>query len=213
MGRTRPTVGLLLDLLCESPDEQVASRVLFDPQRPLMRSGVCLTVRQQGDAVSLVSQQLAADDRVVDALLGRRRIDARLDTVARLVMPVASAARPLEEASIERQILEFLQARAGRSQTAAERLLFHLSSPPGAGELALVESVCARLHLPLVVMDLERLLASSLPIEEVFRLVAREALLLPAALCFRGFDALAADAARAPVAAARCWMRSNNVRG
>jgi len=54
------------------------------------------------------------------------------------------------------------------------------------------EAVCRTLSVPLVVADLERLLANLSPAEAVRRL-AREAMLLPAALCIENLDALIDD--------------------
>src|SRR5262249_32778499 len=73
---------------------------------------------------------------------------------------------------------------------------FHLVGPPGAGRRALAESVCRQLGIPLLVADLERLIAGPVSAAEAFRLIARETLLLPAALCLEHLAAVTSDPRR-----------------
>ncbi|HVE82800.1 MAG TPA: ATP-binding protein [Myxococcales bacterium] len=184
----RPSVSLAMDLFCDGADERFAARLSFDPQAPLMKHRL---LRLGEDAAApLLSRPLGMDDRVASFLLGRQRVDARLDGWARLVPPPA-APPPVIDAGMERRMRELVGAHDSGP------LCFHLHGPPSASPRALVESVCAGLGVPLMVADLERVIAGALPLPDAIWLLAREAALLPAALCVDGFDALSADPARA----------------
>jgi len=194
--RRRPSVGLAMDLFCGSAEEKLAARMFFDPQAPLLRYHLCRLAASADDIpASLLSRSLIIDDRVVDFLLGRQRTDARLDEAVRLVMPDDPAPPVVDDEIVER-IRRLVES--GDEPPAARRhnTTFHLFGPPGSGKRALAETVCRRLQIPLLVVDLERLLASSPVPGDAIRLLAREAMLLPAALCLENIDAILNDGAK-----------------
>ena len=188
----RPTVSLALDLFCDTAEDKLAARRAFDPRAALSRFQLCRaeTVEERGPA-SLLARPLALDDRVAGFLTGAQGVDARLAGAARL-LPPGPPDRPPINGEVERRILSLLEA----PPRPEPGLAFHLHGPPGAGLRALAESACSRLGMPLLLVDLERLLAGPLPPGDAFWLLAREAALIPAALCLEGFDALLADPAR-----------------
>ena len=75
-----------------------------------------------------------------------------------------------------------------------EQPIVYLQGPYGIGKQAIAEAVCGQRNLALLTVDFERLLAFS---EEAFQsalaCLYRESLLQPAALFFKGLDALLAD--------------------
>jgi AAA+ superfamily predicted ATPase len=189
----RPTVGLVLDLFCTTDEERLAARAPFDPQAPLFRYRLCRPTDAALDhALPLLRRPLALDDRIVDFLLGRKRMDRRLDDVARMVPPDDTT--PL---AADRELTGRMLAAIERSceQTGAQAL-FHLYGPRGAGTRSIAETVCRELGVPLIVADIERILAGSQPFADAIGLLVREALLWPAALCLEHLDALLDDAVR-----------------
>jgi Winged helix domain, variant/ATPase family associated with various cellular activities (AAA) len=189
--RTRPTVALAIDLLCGSAEERIAARMFFDPQAPLIRYSLCRLTPLTDDAPApLLSRSLIIDDRIVDFLLGRQRVDARLDEAVRLVMPGHVPSTIVDE-SMQERIRRLVESFDEGPDAGRHSPMVHLFGPAGSGTRALAEAVCGRLGIPLLVADLERLSPESV------RLLAREALLLPAALCLDNFDAATHDSARA----------------
>jgi SpoVK/Ycf46/Vps4 family AAA+-type ATPase len=194
--RKRPSVALAIDLLCGSAEEKIAARMFFDPQAPLFRYHLCRLAGSTDDIpASLLSRSLVVDDRVVDFLLGRQRVDARLDEAVRLVMPDEAASAVVDE-EIEARIRRVVEARDEALDGGRHNTTFHLFGPPGSGKRALAETVCRRLQIPLLVVDLERLLAHAATPGDAIRLLAREAMLLPAALCLENIDAILNDSAK-----------------
>ena len=193
--RKRPTVALTLDLLCAEAEATIAARLFFDPQAPLFRDDVLRIGHGPEDSpLPLLSRPLLVDDRIVEFLLGRQRLDARLGDAVRLVMP-DEAGPAIVDDTIERRIEHLIEASDEAADGGRRNTVFYLHGAAGSGRRALAEAVCRRLRVPLVVADLERLLASPSPADATRRL-AREAMLLPAALCIEHVDALIDDPAK-----------------
>jgi AAA+ superfamily predicted ATPase len=72
----RPTVDLILNLLCASADEKVARRSAFHPDAPLLR--LRLVRLDGGESAPLLRRVVAADDQVVRMVLGTGGLDFRL---------------------------------------------------------------------------------------------------------------------------------------
>lgn len=193
----RPSVGLILDLLCATPEAARDARAAFDPQAPLACYRLCrLQESATPDARSssgepptpLLSRTLCIDERMVDFLIGRARHDARLDGL--LLAPEGDAMAGLDAATEER-IVAMLRARPEHSHSPAP--VFHLWGPRGAARRELALAACRRVGAAALVADLQRALAAPVPLAEVLALLVREAALEAAVLCLENLDALAAD--------------------
>ena len=83
--RKKPSVDLVLNLLCETMPEKLAARLAFDPRSPLLKYRLLQMTDASPDGSSpLISRFLKLDDRIVNFLLGFQQIDARLEPFARL---------------------------------------------------------------------------------------------------------------------------------
>jgi AAA+ superfamily predicted ATPase len=88
--RRRPTVGLLLDLLCGSRQEALAARRLFAPRATMQRARLLAvgedagagTFAAGGSATPLLTRPLKLDDRIVEFLLGSDALPAPLQLLA-----------------------------------------------------------------------------------------------------------------------------------
>jgi SpoVK/Ycf46/Vps4 family AAA+-type ATPase len=188
----RPTVGLVLDLLCRTDEERLAARPGFDPEAPLIRYRLCrLTETAAGASVPLLSRALALDDRIVQLLLGYERVDARLAGSVRLFLPDDSTPLVVDDSLVERMRAVALE-RSGNGVTESSTL-FHLSGPPASGTRTIAEAVCRALGVPMIAADVNRLLSGSHPFADAIWLLAREAIVRSAALCLDEFDAILDD--------------------
>src|SRR5262245_29125253 len=120
-------------------------------------------------------------------------MDARLDPVARFVSPQSDMNSPLISNNLRARLSDFLLSHFGEPEKAGQNLIFYLYGPYGSGKRALAESVSSDLGLPLIAGDLEKMLGGALPFEETIRLLGREALMQPAALCLENMDCLIAE--------------------
>ncbi|HEX9671580.1 MAG TPA: AAA family ATPase [Thermoanaerobaculia bacterium] len=189
--RRRPTVGLVLELLCGAPAEAHAARAAFEPLATLLRGR--LVQIENGAFSPLLSRPLKLDDRVAGFLLGSGSIAPAVQEVAELALPAAEDESRLVCEEVRRRLADTVRQVLGRPEPGG--LVLYLHGPYGAEKQALARAVCSDLGLPLVAGDLEKLLADPRPFEETVWLLAREAVLQPAALCLRGCDALFADEA------------------
>ena len=131
-------------------------------------------------------------------LLGQDGIDARLDDAVRVISPRARTPIVADDDLVGR-ILGVIDRRAAAVVATRQSLLFHVSGPKASGTRTIVEAVCRELGVPLLVADVERLLAGARPFADVIWLLAREAMLQSAVLCLDRFDALIDDAAGSAV--------------
>jgi hypothetical protein len=187
--RRKPTVGLALELFCRSRAEEHAARAAFEPQGTLLKGR--LVQVENGASTSLLSRPLKLDDRIAGFLLGSGSIAPAVQEVAELTLPGVEPEPALACEELRCRLRETIRHGLGLAEPTA--LVVYLHGPYGAEKRALARAVCADLGLPLVGADLDKLLVDGRPFEESVWVLAREAVLQPAALCLRGCDALLAE--------------------
>ena len=80
--RKKPSVDLVLKLLCQTMPEKLAARLAFDPSSPLIRYRLLQMTDVSPDGPSpLISRFLKLDDRIANFLIGFEQIDARLEII------------------------------------------------------------------------------------------------------------------------------------
>jgi SpoVK/Ycf46/Vps4 family AAA+-type ATPase len=189
--RRKPSVDLLMNLLLSTMSERLLARAAFEPDGTLLKFRLLQLFDDSAAPTPLISRFLKLDDRIVDFLLGRGRIDARLGTIASL-----SNEDDFESIQVggerENQIRDFVRAYFGEPGPRKENLVFYFYGPYGSGKRALAELIATDLGLPLIVGDVSKINEAQLPFEEAVWLLGREALLQPAILCLDNFDHLVA---------------------
>ena len=185
--KRRPSIDLVLNLLCPTFEDKLAARARFSGQAPLLRHRLVEPFDDPSrPQPPLLARYLRADARVVSYVFGDDGIDGRLAPFARRVEPAAR----LEELVQEPALKERLLALAGQE---GNRVLY-LQGPYGVGKETTAEALCRELGVPLLTVDLERLLAApEETFEAVVELAGREAILQGAALYWSGFDLLLPD--------------------
>jgi AAA+ superfamily predicted ATPase len=194
--RKRPSVDLVLSLLCSSSHERVEARAIFSPHAPLIKYRLIQIIEHPSESpVPLLDRPIKLDDRIVDLLLGYRDIDGRLESVARLIDCTEQGELTGRFEAAER-LHEFVRAFVAEERSDHRGIVVHVYGPYGAGKRTMARVAAGALGLPLLCCDAERLLGGTLPVEDTFWLLAREALLQPAVLCLENFDLLIADGER-----------------
>jgi SpoVK/Ycf46/Vps4 family AAA+-type ATPase len=185
----RPSVDLVLHLLCPSFEARLAARQRFAPGCPLLKhSLLSLCDDPAHSQPSLLSKYLKVDERLVHYLLGSDELDVRLLPYAQRILPQ----NRLEDLLLPTDIKHRLTLLA--REIKGEGLIFYFQGSYGTGKQTAAEALCRELGLGLLVVDGERLLnAREGTFDMLARLAMREALLHSAALYWRGFDALLAD--------------------
>ena len=192
--RKKPSVDLVLKLLCETMPEKLAARLAFDRSSPLIKYRLLQMTDASPDGPSpLISRYLKLDDRTVSFLLGFEQIDARLESFARLVSGQAKVDEVPVDEQIQSRIRSFADWQYRQRGSSREPIVFHFSGPYGSGKRLLAQAICHELKSPLLLVEADKMAAGQVPLEEAMWLVAREAALQSAALCIQDFDSLLAD--------------------
>ena len=192
--RKKPSVDLVLNLLCQTMREKWAARLAFDPRSPLLRYRLLQMIDTSPDGPSsLLSRFLKLDDRTVNFLLGFEHLDARLEPFARLVCAKAELDQVPVGEQIQSTVRSFIDWYHRQEEFPREQIVFHFGGPYGSGKRLLAEAICLELKLPLLIAEADKIAGGPVPFEEALWLLGREALLQSAALCIQDFDSLLAD--------------------
>ncbi|HEU4597384.1 MAG TPA: ATP-binding protein [Pyrinomonadaceae bacterium] len=187
LTRKRPSVDLILRLLTPANAERLRARAFFAPQATLFRSHILRSA--SGPEAPQLARLVRLDERITNYLLGVGGMEREAGRCVR----VAPAPCPLAELRWPDELKERLlgvTAEHLRSPLPARRLIFHFYGPAGTGKKTLAAALCGELGIPLLVVDLRRVLEGSHDFEEGLRAVTREAMLRPAALFLEHFDLL-----------------------
>jgi ATPase family associated with various cellular activities (AAA) len=180
--KKRPTVGLLLRLLCSPPEAASAARRRFHPAAPLFRSRLLGYGDEAPGDAPLLAAAPRADERVVAHLLGTDALDGRLLGSTRY--EPAPEPRPFARAATD---------AVARAAEGSARLLA-LVGPASAGKTDAARLFAATLGRGLLVVDTPALLGSTAcPPPQAVGLVLREALLLSTVTYWSRADSLWAE--------------------
>ena len=169
--RRRPTVNLVLDLLCGSLASKIRGRAHFVSDAPLLRHRLIhLSASVAQAEAPLLAQRVRLDPQVLAALLGEASLDPRLACACRLSRPVAVPAEGLVQAAARG-----LPELARRYQKAGEPLRLYLQGGGSDDKRDAAACIASELGAALLHVDLARLLAAPLDFELALILVGREA--------------------------------------
>jgi hypothetical protein len=188
--RRRPTVDLVLRLLCESFEERTAHRALLGPGSRLVTSGLLSLADESTRGAPLLARALRVDERVAEFLLGSDEMDSRLASIAQLYRGGLATTTPLP-ADTQERLLTLL--RTGPVPEAVTRgPVLYLQGAIGMGKSAILRALCVLAERPLLLVDVPALLADPHS-AEALPLAAREAELQGAVLGLDAIDLLLAS--------------------
>src|SRR5262249_10860829 len=189
--RKKPSVDLVLDLLCDSAASRWYARTLFSDHGRLFRAGL-LHRRDDPQSVSGSSglaQFLKLDQRILNYILGDNTPDARLDGLVTLLSSLPTLEHVLIEPPIKTQVMHFIHRHFTKPRAPLPPMVLYFQGPYGVGQRDLALGLCGQLQRPLLCLDMERLLVQEEDGERLLRLVGREGLLQGAALFVDHIDA------------------------
>ncbi|HEV2708103.1 MAG TPA: ATP-binding protein [Pyrinomonadaceae bacterium] len=189
--RKRPSVELLLRLLCNSPQERIRARAYFSPQSKLFRARL-LRCAEGADA-PLLARRLQLDERIGSYLLGAGGVGHEVAASARLASAPFALAQLRWPEELKTRLLTIAREHLERGRASDRLLIYHFHGAEGAGKKSLAAALCQELDVPLLVIDLRRALAHGRDFEATIAALFREALLQPAALFLEHFDLLLAE--------------------
>ncbi|MDD5319217.1 MAG: AAA family ATPase [Methylococcales bacterium] len=190
--RKKPSVDLVLDLLCETEADKWNARAFLSGHAPLMRAGILQKTDDphSPSGSSGLAQFLNLDHRILDFLLGRNHIDTQLIDLARLYSPSSAVDDLFVDPAITAKLLQLTQRHFAEQATEKKKLVLYFYGPYGVGKQALALTLCGQLGYAMLSVDMELLLKHGPEAEALLRLAFREGLLMQTALYFHNVDAL-----------------------
>ena len=86
--KKRPTVDLVINLLCNSMDEKLSARKYFSPTSSLIKNHlIYLTVDTPEGQTPLLSRTIKVDERIINYLIGENEIDPCIRKFSYLIGP------------------------------------------------------------------------------------------------------------------------------
>ncbi|BAY14147.1 AAA family ATPase [Calothrix sp. NIES-2098] len=189
--KKRPSVDLVLNLLCADFKSKLAARQRFLSTAPLLKHQLLhLFDDSSQQQPPLLSKYVKVDERVVNYLLGNDELDIRLLPYAKY----ACTQKKLEDLLLPLEIKERLSILAREKQVIKAGLIFYFQGTYGVGKHTTAEAFSQELGIGLLTVELERLLqAEAGEFARIIALACREAVLQSAVIYFEGFDALLTD--------------------
>ena len=197
--RKRPSVSLVLNLLCATPDDQLDARSRFWADAPLLRYQLVALLQDPANtSPPLLAHYIKPDPRIAEYLLAgeqQHSLDERLRDLCDVQHPDIGLDGLLlpEEVQAELAHLTFQSRDGARSKGQQRCTLIILQGERGTGKFQAAQAACTAWRQPLLLVHLQRLLAQERHFADLARRVAREAYLTGAALYWRGYDALIAE--------------------
>lgn len=186
--KKQPGIDLALKLFCADFTEYVTQLDSFASDAPLIRHQlVHVFDYATTHEAAFPSRFLKADQRIVDYLLEREKVDRRLQTFTRVEMPAVQ----WSELVVADKLCAMLPQVARLSET--DGIVVVLHGPTGADKQRIAEAVCTALKRPLLLADVRRMPHNEQERQMLLMLLRREARLRGAGLYLAHSEVLLAD--------------------
>jgi len=195
--RKRPTVDLVLNLLCRTVEDRWAARRHFTPNAPLIRHQLLFLTSEPNTSPSSLARSFAPNPQITRYLLGLDYLDERLAPCCSLLTPQIT----LDTLPVSADLRRMLQAlaRSGMQDIQQLRLYFH--GAPGSGRKRAGEALAGALGRRLLRVDLGSTLAVGEKWVPMLPLLFLEAWSHNALLYLDGWETIRED----PQASATFW--------
>ena len=204
--RKRPSVDVVLELLCTSEAERWHARTaVFSDQAALFRHGILHRVEdpRSPSGASGLAQFLQLDQRILHYLLENNALDRRLDGYATLLPPAVTLEQVLVDPTLKACLVNVCQRWYAQQSPGRQPVVLYFQGPQGAGKQDLAMGLCAQQGRALLYVDMPLLLAREPDVTTALRLVCREGLLWDAAVYLNLGDLAIQEDAQATI-----WMRT-----
>ena len=184
--KKRPSVDLVLNLLCPTLEAKLEARQRLIPSAPLLKYHLLNLFDDPSQPhPPLLSKYLKIDDRIVNYILDLNCIDSRLQFYVTSRIPQTK----LEDLCLPVEVKQRLKRLTLPLETMQAEPIFYLQGAYGVGKQSTAETFCQQRGMRLLIVDGERLLnTDAIAFETTLRLVCREAVLQNAVLYWKSFD-------------------------
>lgn len=195
--RKRPSVDLVLDVLCDGEIERWQAQRLLTEDSVLIRAGLleALDDPYSPSGSTGLARFLRLDPRIRGFLLGDNWVDPRLREHARLEPVPDPATEPYVDPAVIGSVADLIKNHLSSGRNERRPLVVRLSGPPGSGKRELAVRACGQLPIPVLSADLAGL-AGTPAAADLIRRVFRDGLLLQSAVHLCHAEPLAGPSGR-----------------
>jgi hypothetical protein len=207
VGRKRPSLRLILDLLCRTPAERWRARAVLTDRGALLHMGVLQAWDEPGSSsgASDYARFLRLDPSLLNFVLGVGGVDARLGSAAFMISPGAEQRADADDADaeLERRLRTLIERRIDPERVGSGQLVVNLYGPRDVGRLELARALCRGFGWELLYVDLEALVDAAEDVDTRLALALRQALLAQVPVYLDNLDAALDRAGRGDALARR----------
>lgn len=185
MTRRSPTLGLVLDLLCSTPEEKLEARKRFLPGAKMLREGIIEFAEGREESLQL-SSALRLNPAVLASLIGSDASKRGLQSSRPSKQGELSSKMPDDARATLKNLIIHLAKIRGNA-------LCHILGPYGAGKRALTGQICDALGKKLISVDLMALESDEKGFEAAITGTLRSAMLEGLAVSIENLDILATE--------------------
>jgi ATP-dependent 26S proteasome regulatory subunit len=190
--RKKPSIDLILDLLCFDQFERWKSRPFFSENAPLLRYKLLQFMDDPHSPTgsSDLARFLKLDPRILDFILGDNRLDCSLAGFASLHFRSIKMNEVPVAPVVKRELLNLAKHYLSLDRAKRQRLVLHFYGPYGVGKRDLALGLCKKLKLPMLWIDMEAVISHKSGPHEILKHAVREGLLQEAVLYLYNSDGL-----------------------
>ena len=187
ISNKRPTVDLVLNLLCSSLPEKLSRRKHFTTNAPLIHHRLLhLDSDPHQQQPTLLSQQLILDSQITRLLLQQPGLDSRLTSGCQLLEPTIFSDTLYLKADVQQQLLALVVEDWQKQQP----LLLYFQGTDSLGKRRTAQIFAQTLKVSLLVADLAKMVEDKANFESKLQLLWREAWFFKRLLYLENFDIL-----------------------
>ncbi len=190
----KPCIDLALSLFCKSGEEKLNARISFEQQSPIQKYHLIQVTENPIDySSSLLMHHLKLDNRITNFLLDLPDIDHKIEPVAKIYFPKDINDQALEIKEAHKEIKNFIVNHFKSDNSFGHNIILNLFGTYGSGRHQFAKIICNDLGIPLIKVDLEKIISREMNFEETIWCIGREVVLQSSALCLENFDFLIND--------------------
>jgi AAA+ superfamily predicted ATPase len=175
--KKKPTIGLILRLLCKSKEDSIDAREHFNFNSPLINN---LLFHLDNQDLPLLERSIKLDERIVGFLLGADALDSHVESFAKINKPKTEFDELALPNDLKQQLITLYDTDFDYSP------LFLIEGFNGVVEVA--EAFCSKTNVSLLTADLKLIKPENL--ETNIKRFFREAKLQRATVYLNGFDSV-----------------------
>jgi AAA+ superfamily predicted ATPase len=186
MSNKRPTVDMVLNLLCSTIPEKLSRRQHFTTNAPLIYHRLLHLSPEPHQQSTLLAHRLILDSQVVRLLLQQSGLDSRLTDCCQLLEPSIYSDSLYLKADIQTSLAALVREDWQKQQP----LLLYFQGTDSTGKRRTAQTLAKTLEVPLLITDLVRMVEDKASFAEKLQLLWREAWFFNYLLYLDNFDVL-----------------------